>query len=81
MWNTRKMIHAQAKDNTGTIVFDLQLEGKKRKQSLLSQAITAIQETGGVIRYQEINAKSWAKYRVEPGQNFAVMDQEIDWPE
>lgn len=74
-----KTIHAQAKNNTGEMVFDLQLEGKKHKQSLLSQAITAIQSTGGVIRYQETGAKSWAKYRVEPGQDFAVMDQEIKW--
>ena len=74
-----KTIHAQAKNAKGDLVFDLQLEGKKYKQSLLSQAITAIQLTGGLIRYQEVNAKAWAKYRVQPGQDFAVMDNDADW--
>jgi len=74
-----KTTHCQAKDNTGTQVFDLQLEGKKHKLDLIRQAITAIQETGGTIRYQETGAGSWAKYRVMIGQDFAVMDQEIDW--
>ena len=74
-----KTIHCQAKNNEGGLVFDLQLEGKKHKLGLIRQAITVIQETGGTIRYQETGAGSWAKYRVQPGQNFAVMDQEIDW--
>ena len=74
-----KTTHCQAKDNTGTQVFDLQLEGKKYKLDLIRQAITAIKSTGGVIRYQEINAKTWSKYRVEAGQDFAVMNNEIDW--
>ena len=76
-----KTIHCQAKNNEGGLVFDLQLEGKKHKLDLIRQAITVIQETGGTIRYQEIGARSWAKYRVMIGQNFAVMDQEIDWNE
>jgi len=62
-------------------VFDLQLEGKKHKLGLIRQAITAIQETGGIIRYQETGAGSWAKYRVMINGDFAVMDQEIDWNE
>jgi len=74
-----KTIHCQAKDNEGGLVFDLQLEGKKHKLDLIRQAITAIQNTGGVIRYQETGAGSWVKYRVMIGQDFAVMDQEIDW--
>ena len=76
-----KTIHCQAKDNTGTQVFDLQLEGKKHKLSLIRQAITAIQETGGIIRYQETGTDSWAKFRVMINGDFAVMDQEIDWGE
>ena len=76
-----KTIHCQAKNNEGGLVFDLQLEGKKHKLDLIRQAITAIQNTGGVIRYQETGAGSWAKYRVMIGQDFAVMDQEIDWGE
>lgn len=80
MTNT-KTIHCQAKDNTGATVFDLQLEGKKNKHGLISQAITVIKATGGTIRYQETGAGSWAKYRVQLGQDFAVQDQEIDWVE
>ena len=76
-----KTTHCQAKDNTGTQVFDLQLEGKKHKLDLIRQAITVIQETGGTIRYQEIGAGSWAKFRVMINGDFAVMDQEIDWNE
>ena len=76
-----KTIHCQAKNNEGGLVFDLQLEGKKHKLDLIRQAITAIQETGGIIRYQETGTDSWAKFRVMINGDFAVMDQEIDWGE
>lgn len=74
-----KTIHCQAKNNEGGLVFDLQLEGKTHKLGLIRQATAEIQNTGGVIRYQETGAGSWAKYRVMIGQDFAVQDQEIDW--
>ena len=68
------MITVQAQKHDGTETFD-QSSDQLTRQELISDAVNTLFTTGGVIKCGD------RRYLVQPGQDFAVQDNEQTWIE
>jgi len=82
------MITVQAQTTTGTVVHD-QSSDQLTRREMISDAVNVLFAIGGVIRCQDpafgttvaTGQVTWMNYRVDPGTDFAVQDNEQEWIE
>ena len=66
------MITVQAQRHDGTETFN-QSSDQLTRQEIISDAVDTLFTTGGVIKCDD------RKYLVQPGQDFAIQDNEQEW--